>query len=66
MTRVTVIHLTRPEPRAGNTELADAGAHGWHVRDPPDDGQPHPRGQPCPTCSHDADGPDPLKAPARR
>ena len=54
MTRVTIIHLTRPEVRAGNTELADAGAHGWQARDPPDDGNQHPRGEPCPACSHDA------------
>ena len=59
MTRVTVTHLTRPDLLAGNTELADAGAKGWHVRDPPDDGRTHPRGQPCPACSHGADGPDP-------
>jgi len=53
MARVTIIHLTTPEVRAGNRELADAGAHDWVVQDVPDDGQDHPRGHPCPACSHD-------------
>jgi hypothetical protein len=56
VSRVTVVHLTRPEPRAGNTELADAGGHGREVRDVPDDGNEHPRGDPCPACSHDTPG----------
>jgi hypothetical protein len=51
--RVTVMHLTRPEHRAGNTELADADAYGWEVRGVPGDGERHPRGEPCPVCSHD-------------
>jgi hypothetical protein len=55
MKRVTVVHLTRPELRAGNRELADAGGHGWQVRDVPDDGREHPRGRPCPECSHDSE-----------
>ena len=53
MKRVTVMHLTNPQVRAGNTELADAGGYGWEVRDVPDDDREHPRGKPCHLCSHD-------------
>lgn len=51
--RVTVLHLTNPAIRAGNKELANAGGYGWKVLDVPDDGKEHPRGEPCPLCSHD-------------
>jgi len=54
MKRVTIIHLTNPEIRACNKELADAGGHGREARDVPGDGNEHPRGKPCPACSHDA------------
>jgi hypothetical protein len=51
--RVTVVHLTNPEVRAGNIELANAYGHGWEVRNVPDDSREHPHGKPCPVCSHD-------------
>jgi hypothetical protein len=49
--RVTVVHLTRPELRAGNKGLANACGHGWEVRNIPDDGSEHPRAVPCPVCT---------------
>jgi hypothetical protein len=55
MTRVTIIHLTNPEVRAANKEIADAGGYGWEIRDVPDDENQHPRGKPCPACSHDTE-----------
>jgi hypothetical protein len=49
------MHLTNPEVRAANRELADAYGNGWTVTSVPDDGQQHPRGKPCHLCSHDAE-----------
>jgi hypothetical protein len=34
---VTVMHLTNPEVRAANTELANAYGNGWTVSNVPDD-----------------------------
>lgn len=51
--RATVIHLTRPDLLAGNTEIATAHGRGWEIRDVPDDDRDHPRGTPCPACTLD-------------
>jgi hypothetical protein len=48
---MVILHLATPGALAGNKELASAYGRGWQVEPVPDDGEEHPRGEPCPVCS---------------